>query len=350
MAIKNSKKKRITRIVLIAFGVLLVMAGIAVYQVYHIFMQKNVNDQEEYFYVHTGWTYSDVVNELERLKVLDNNKTFEQAAEYMDYPDRVKAGKFRLEPGMSNRVLINSLGGGLQEPVRISFHNIRLKEDFAGQIARQLEPDSAAILGLITDTARIREYGFTPDNIFSMFIPNTYEFYWNTSAERFVERMHTEYQRFWNDERLRKAEALNMTPQEVSVLASIVKGEAMHESEMPTIAGLYINRLRKGIRLQADPTVIFANQDFTIRRVLYRHLSFDSPYNTYIYAGLPPGPIMLPSIASIDAVLNYEQHAYIYMCAKEDFSGYHRFAVTLAEHNRNARLFQRALNERNIRQ
>src|SRR5690606_7563620 len=157
------------------------------------------------------------------------------------------------------------------------------------------------------------------------------------------------YQRFWNDERKNKAAALDLTPQQVSVLASIVKGEALHTDEMPTIAGLYINRLKKGMLLQADPTLIFANKDFTIRRVLYKHLRTDSPYNTYLYRGLPPGPIMMPSIASIDAVLNYRQHNYLYMCAKEDFSGYHNFAETQAEHLVNARKFQQALNERNIK-
>ncbi|RQP16561.1 MAG: endolytic transglycosylase MltG, partial [Parapedobacter sp.] len=192
-------------------------------------------------------------------------------------------------------------------------------------------------------------YGFDTENFFGMFIPNTYEFYWNTSTDAFAKRMHEEYKKFWNDERKEKAAALKLTPQQVSVLASIVKGEALHTDEMPTIAGLYLNRLNKGMLLQADPTVIFANNDFTIRRVLYRHLRMDSPYNTYLYRGLPPGPIMMPSIASIDAVLNYRQHDYLYMCAKEDFSGYHNFAVTQAEHNVNARKFQQALNERNIK-
>ncbi|HWL00047.1 MAG TPA: endolytic transglycosylase MltG, partial [Parapedobacter sp.] len=192
-------------------------------------------------------------------------------------------------------------------------------------------------------------YGFDSANFLSMFVPNTYELYWNTTTEQFADRMHNEYEKFWNDERRQKAETINLNPQEVAVLASIVKGEALHTDEMPAIAGLYLNRLRKGMLLQADPTVIFANNDFTIRRVLYRHLRTDSPYNTYLYRGLPPGPIMMPSIAAIDAVLNYQQHDYIYMCAKDDFSGYHNFAVTQAEHNINARKFQQALNERNIK-
>lgn len=339
---------RWARIALIVAAILVVLASIAGYQVYRIFLKKNVTDQQEYLYIRTGWTFQDVLDELSNQDILKNVQTFKIAAEQMEYPGRVKAGKYKLESGMNNRTLINKLGGGFQEPVRIRFHNLRLKEELAAHIGHQIEADSAAIMALFADSTQIASLGFTPDNFFSMFLPDTYEFYWNTSASQFLDRMHREYQRYWNDDWLQKAQALDMTPQEVSILASIVQGEAMHDSEMPTIAGLYINRLRRGIKLQADPTVIYANQDFSIRRVLYKHLTYDSPYNTYLYAGLPPGPILLPSKAAIDAVLNHEEHNYIYMCAKEDFSGYHSFAVTLAEHNANARRFQRALNERNI--
>jgi UPF0755 protein len=202
---------------------------------------------------------------------------------------------------------------------------------------------------LMNNDSLARQYGFNTENFYSMFIPNTYEIWWNTSAEKFFERMHTEYSKFWTEERLNKAKAINLSPNEVSILASIVKGEAMHNDEMPKIAGLYLNRLERGILLQADPTVIFAAQDFTIRRVLNKHLAIPSPYNTYLNKGLPPGPITLPSIASIDAVLNFQKHEYIYMCAKDDFSGYHNFAKTMTEHLINARKFQHALNERNIK-
>src|SRR5690606_28743456 len=194
-----------------------------------------------------------------------------------------------------------------------------------------------------------KEYGFNHENFFTMFIPNTYEFFWNTSIKDFVQRMNKEYNVFWNKERIAKAKALNLSPIEVSNLAAIVKGEALHVDEMPKIAGLYLNRLQRGMLLQADPTVIFANNDFSIRRVLNKHLRKESPYNTYLYKGLPPGPIMMPSIASIDAVLNSQKHSYIYMCAKDDFSGYHNFAHTMAEHLVNARKFQKALDERNIK-
>lgn len=335
-------------LIVISLGVLI--GGYFSYTYYKGFFKGNVTSNEEYLYIHTGWTFEDVARTIADLEVVSDTSTFRWAAEKMNYPARVKAGKYRLEAGMNNRTLINKLGGGFQEPVRLRFDNIRLKEDFAGLLSRQLEPDSVAFINMLNEQTLIDSLGFTAQNFFGMFIPNTYEFYWNTSVERFTERMHNEYKRFWTDERREKASSLNMSPQEVSTLAAIVKGEALHVDEMPAIAGLYINRLRKGMLLQADPTVIFANNDFTIRRVLFRHLRKDSPYNTYIYAGLPPGPIMMPSISSIDAVLNYQKHSYLYMCAKDDFSGYHNFAVTLAEHNVNARKFQQALNERNIKQ
>lgn len=345
----RKKKKIWIRGLLAVMLVLGIVGGYVAYIYYNGFFKRNVTDNETYLYIHTGWTFDDVLHSLSEQDILENEKTFRWAAIKMDYPTRVKAGKYRLEPGMNNRTLINRLGGGLQEPVQIRFENVRLKNEFSGLIAAQIEADSISISDLLLDENLAAEHGFTTENFFTLFIPNTYEFYWNTSAEQFFDRMLREYKRFWTDERKSKAEALGMTLQEVSILASIVKGEAMHTSEMPRIAGLYINRLERGIPLQADPTVIFANQDFSIRRVLHRHLRIESPYNTYRHKGLPPGPIMMPSIASIDAVLNYESHDYIYMCAKEDFSGYHSFAKTLTEHNRNARRFQQALNERNIR-
>jgi UPF0755 protein len=182
-----------------------------------------------------------------------------------------------------------------------------------------------------------------------MFMPNTYQLYWNTSAQQFFERMHKEYEKFWTDARKQQAAAINLTPIQVSILASVVDAEALHDDEMPTIAGLYLNRLKRGIKMEADPTVIYATGDFTIKRVLNKYLNIPSPYNTYRVTGLPPGPIMMPSVNAVKAVLNYKQHNYIYMCAKEDFSGYHNFADNVADHMANARRFQQALNERGIK-
>jgi len=344
----KTRKKSNYRILLIVAAVILVVGGVVAYRYYKGFFAPNVSAEEEYLYVYSHWDFEDLMSSIGELHIVEDTASFRWAAEKMEYPARVKPGKYKLEPGMNNRTLINKLGGGLQEPVQLRFDNVRLKENLAGVLAGQLEPDSIAFVSMLNNDSLAAKYGFDMVNFFSMFIPNTYEFYWNTPVDRFAERMHQEYQKFWNEERRQKAEKLNLTPQEVSVLASIVKGEALHVDEMPTIAGLYLNRLRKGMLLQADPTVIFANKDFTIRRVLYRHLRTDSPYNTYLYRGLPPGPIMMPSIASIEAVLNAQQHDYLYMVAKHDFSGYHNFAVTQAEHNRNARKFQQALNERKI--
>ncbi len=345
----EKKKGNIVKISVAVLIVAVAVGGFIAFKFYQRFFAPNVTDRETYLYVHSGWDFEDLIASMGQLGIVQDTASFRWAAEKMDYPGRVKAGRYKLEPGTNNRTLINKLGGGFQDPVQLRFANVRLKENFAALLASQLEPDSLAFINLLNSDSVAAKYGFTPQDFFSMFIPNTYEVYWNTSAESFIDRMATEYNKFWDNGRREKAASLNLTPSEVSTLAAIVKGEALHVAEMPTIAGLYINRLHRGMLLQADPTVIFAANDFTIRRVLYRHLALDSPYNTYKYTGLPPGPIMMPSIASIDAVLNYQKHDYLYMCAKEDFSGYHNFAVTQAEHNVNARRFQQALNERNIK-
>jgi len=348
--IPEIKKKSFTkRLVAAVFVALILIGTVVAYTYYKRYFAPNVTDIEEYVYVRTGSSFEQLMEELGEKNILGDTASFRKAAQNMGYPSRLKPGRYRLQQGMNNRTLINMLGGGFQEPVKLRFQNIRLKDQFAGFIATQIEPDSATLVALINSDTLAAKYGFNTDNFFAMFIPNTYELYWNISANDFFARMHTEYDKFWTDERKEKASAIHLSPIEVSVLASIVKGEALHVDEMPKIAGLYLNRLSKGILLQADPTVIFAANDFTIRRVLNRHLRTDSPYNTYIHKGLPPGPIMMPSIAAIDAVLNYQKHDYIYMCAKEDFSGYHNFSTNVAEHLVNARKFQQALNERNIK-
>ena len=343
---KNEKKKRKLWLPIL-LGLLLVAVVLA-WTAYQAFMQPSVVSDEEYFYVGSTDDYNDVMRNIEEQGIVKNFTFFKYAAQFMDLEDNIKPGRYKLDHTMNNRRLIGNLRGGYQEAVTFRFQNVRLKETFAGLLGQNFEADSLAFSTVLNDETIADKYGFTEDNFFSMFIPNTYEIYWNTSPEAIIERFHTEYNKFWNDERRAKAEALDMTTQEVGILASIVKGEAMHADEMPAIAGLYINRLLRDMLLQADPTVIFANNDFTIRRVLNRHLTIDNPYNTYRYKGLPPGPIMMPSIASIDAVLDHEDHNYLYMCAKDDFSGYHLFATTMAEHLVNARKFQRALNERNI--
>ncbi len=330
-------------------GFILLLVGIKAYDYLSDYLAGNVNDKEKYLYVATGSDFEAVMQNIRESEILDDTASFREAALQMEYPNKVKPGKYRLEPGMSNRRLINMLKAGNQEPVQLYFQNIRLKRNFAGMLSRKLEADSLSIIQLLDSTEFVNAYGFTKENVYTVFIPNSYELYWNTDAKKFFLKMFDEYQKFWNDERKAQAEKIKLTPIQVSILASIVDGEALVDREMPIIAGLYLNRFYKGMRLESDPTVIFANNDFTIRRVLNKHLRKESPYNTYRNAGLPPGPINMPSIAAIDAVLNFEKHNYIYMCAKEDFSGYHNFAVSLSEHQANARKFQQALNDRNIK-
>ncbi|MFW5793180.1 MAG: endolytic transglycosylase MltG, partial [Bacteroidota bacterium] len=218
----------------------------------------------------------------------------------------------------------------------------------AGFIAKRIEADSLSIINILNNDEVMKKYDLNSENASLMFIPNTYEVYWNTSAEELLNRMHSEYKKFWNEERLQKASNMNMTPQQVGVLASIVQQETNYLDEMDRIAGVYINRINMGMPLQADPTIVFAHGDFTINRVLKTHLEINSPYNTYINKGLPPGPISLPSPQAIDRVLNYEKHDYLYFCAKEDFSGYHAFAKTLQQHLINARRYQQELNYQKI--
>jgi UPF0755 protein len=292
----------------ITIGILIVLLlGGTAFNYYMTYFSPNVTAKQEYLYISTGSDFDAVYTTIKEGEMVKDTSSFLSAAVNMDYPQKVKAGKYRMTEGMNNRSLINMLKAGNQEPVKIAFHNVRLKTTLAGMISKKLESDSASISKLLDSADFVKKYGFNTENVYTMFIPNSYELYWNTSAEKFFERMHSEYQKFWNADRKAKAEQIGFTPIEVSILAAIVDGEALHDQEMPVIAGLYMNRIKRGMRLEADPTVIFAAQDFTIRRVLNKHLRIDSPYNTYLKAGLPPGPISMPSIKAIDAVLKIFQ-------------------------------------------
>jgi UPF0755 protein len=250
---------------------------------------------------------------------------------------------------MSNLALLNKLMRALQDPVRLTLSgNIRSNERLAVLLSRYVEADSVKILLSLNDSLTTADYGFTPTTIMGMFIPNTYEVYWNTAPDALLKRMKREYDNFWTEERKAKAEILGLSLQEVTVLASIVYEESLKNDEMPRIAGVYMNRLKKKMTLDADTTLKFAAGDFTLRRVLDRHKLIDSPYNTYKYAGLPPGPICVPPPAAIDAVLNYDRHDYFYFCARPDLSGYHNFAKTLSQHNQNAHNYQQMLNKNRI--
>ncbi|MFC4210846.1 endolytic transglycosylase MltG [Pedobacter lithocola] len=333
---------------LIIAAVVILIGGYFAGNLYKVYFAPNVTDNQKYLYIKTNSDYNALVENLKTKDIVKSVSSFATAAEKMKLTGNVKPGRYRLRKGMTNRTLINLIKAGNQEPVKLKFQNIRKKENFAAYLASNLEADSLSFINVLDSTPLISKYGFNQDNVYAMFIPNTYEMYWNVSPIEFFERMHKEYDKFWTAERKQKAASLNLTPAQVYTLASIVDAEALYDKEMPIIAGLYLNRLNKGVLLQADPTVIFANNDFTVKRVTNKLLQVQSLYNTYKYAGLPPGPIMMPSINAIDAVLNRDQNDYIYMCAKEDFSGYHNFAVTKAQHEINAKKYREALNKRNI--
>jgi UPF0755 protein len=350
MSKKTTAKGGTLRKFIIALVIILVIAlGITGLNYYSKYFSPNVTDNKEYLYIRTGATFKDVYDTIQKDGMVKDTGSFYWAAQNMNYADRVKAGRYRLREGMSNRRLINMLASGAQDPVSFSFHDLRTKELFAGYVSKKLEPDSLQMLHMLDSDAFVKQYGFDTDNVYTMFLPNTYQLYWNTTPEHFFKRMHASYEKFWNGDRRAQALADNMTPIQVTILASIVDAEALHDDEMPTIAGLYINRLNKGMKLESDPTIIFALHDFTIHRVLSKDLQVNSPYNTYMHTGLPPGPVMMPSTAAIDAVLNYRKSDYLYMCAKEDFSGYHNFATNMADHLANAHKYQEALNQRNIK-
>ncbi len=302
-----------------------------------------------YFYIYTGTSFAAVKDSLVKKGYLTDPESFEWLAHLKKYDQKVRPGRYRLVNNMSNNMLVNLLRSGKQEPLKLIIQNIRSREDLAGKLGRQLEVDSAKLSSLFNDPAYLARFNLSPPTLLVLFIPDTYEFYWNTSGEELFNRMEQEYKKFWTPERMRLADSLQLKVSEVVTLASIVEKETNMNPEKPIIAGVYLNRLKKQIPLQADPTVIFAWNDYRIRRVRKIHTEIKSPYNTYYRSGLPPGPICLPSVASIDAVLHAVNHSYYYFCAKEDLSGYHNFAADLEAHNRNARKYQKALNKLNIK-
>jgi len=347
---KSGKLVRLT--IILVISILFVFALAFGYWAFRTIMSSNVtthDGKEAVIFIHTGSTFDDVKSTLAEGHYLANEGSFNWVAKQKEYPQNVRPGRYVLKNGMSNNQLVNMLRGGLQSPVNVTFNNMRDVDQLAGRIAKQIEADSASISQLFHDQEYIKEHGFNNYTIPALFLPDTYQFYWNTDAEGFATRMLQEYSKFWTDERKEQAKNLGLTPIQVSTLASIVNKETNMTDEMPRVAGVYLNRLKNNWLLQADPTLIFALNDYSIKRVLNVHKEVESPYNTYKYVGLPPGPICIPSVAAVKSVLNAEQHHYFYFCAKEDFSGYHNFAKTLAEHNRNAAKYQQALNQRGIR-
>lgn len=324
------------------FSVLLISFG---YYAYQIVYTPNVlvGKQPRPLVIPRGATFKDVQAALHKGDYTQDLISFSFLSKLMDYDENVKPGRYVLMPNLSNVEAIRLLRAGIQEPVNVTFNNVRLIEDLSEKITRNLNMKPAEFEAALVKFAMNNPYGFNKDNVLTMFIPNTYEVYFNTSPDDLIERMHEEYRKFWTDERKKKAEQIGLSPIEVSILASIVQAESIKHDEAPIIAGLYINRLKKDIPLQADPTLVFAVGDFTLKRVLNEHKEVDSPYNTYKYRGLPPGPVNMPEIFALNAVLNYTQSNYLYMCAKEDFSGRHNFTHSYREHLNNAARYQRAL-------
>lgn len=343
---KKSPKKNRKAILWAGFVLLLTVIAGAI-AIRKTLLQPFSLKETVYIRIDKETNYENVVEQLKQAN-LPSEKIFRFLSKRMNYSDAVKSGRYAVKNGMNMLDVIRMLRSGKQAPINLTFNNLRTKENLAGRISQQLMMDSIELLNALNDETRIKKLGFDSSNVVAVFIPNTYEVYWDISVNAFLERMKKEYDRFWNPDRKRKADRLGLSPAQVSTLASIVEEEASYADEYPTVAGLYLNRLRKGMKLQADPTVKFAVGDFGLRRILFHHLDIDSPYNTYKYTGLPPGPIRVPSISAIDATLSPETHNYLFMCAKDNLSGRHNFAATHAEHVRNAAAYQRILNNRRI--
>lgn len=343
---QQQKALWIKRALVIVFAL---VAGVLVYVSYRVFgPNTRTFSDSKFFYIHTGSRYSDVLDGLEEQDIIRSRNSFDWVARELGYPKRVKAGKYKITPGMSNFEIVRLLRSGKQVPVTLVITKLRTKNDLIRKICANLEADSTAMLALLNDQVYLRQFGLDTNTAMCAIMPDSYEFYWNTSAEDAFKKIEKERDEFWTEAHRTAARRLGLSINDVTVLASIVEEESNKNDEKPLIASVYLNRYKKGMRLQADPTVKFALQDFALKRIREKHTQHDSPYNTYRYAGLPPGPICTPSVKTLQAVLNTPETDYIYFCAKSDFSGYHAFAATYSEHMKNARLYQRALNARGI--
>lgn len=334
-----SIKKIITLSAVAVISVLIIYGFILISRIFSA--NTKFEEKEVYVYVPTGANYTDVKKIL--APYIKNYDNFEMVANKRSYPENVKSGRFLLKKDMNNIDLVRAMRSNV--PVKLAFNNQERLENFAGRVGSEIEADSLSLMKAIKDSTFLKENGFNEENVFAMFIPNTYEIYWNTSAEKFRDKMIKEYHNFWTAERIAKAEKQGLTPVQATILASIVHKESVKKDERPRIAGVYLNRLRLAMPLQADPTVIYALKlkandfDQVIKRVFYNDLIMKSPYNTYVNVGLPPGPIAMPDITALEAVLNPEKHDYIYFCASVDRFGYHEFASTYEQHQVNAKKY-----------
>ena len=332
---------------------LLLIGSYVTYSVYSSIYHHNIRQGlDDYtITIPSESSFEDVVTILTKQNLLKDVSSFADVAGWMRYKkDDVPSGVYDIQPEWNNRQLIGHLRSGNQAPTKVTFNNVRTIQELSGKLTAYLEPDSVSFLNTLMSDEKLSKLGLNSHNVMSLFIPNTYNFFWDVSSHDIINRMKRENDIFWSQQnRLQKAEALGLTKEEVYSLASIVEKESLRKDEKPIIAGLYLNRVNRGMLLQADPTVVFALGDFTIRRVLKKHLIYDSPFNTYINAGIPPGPIYMPSISSIDAVLNPKQHNYLYMCAKPGYNSEHAFAATSAGHAKNARAYHRWLDAEKIK-
>jgi len=326
------------------------IALIVLFLIYRNLLGINIIEGKpnQVIYIPTGSSYEQVMDTIGSKLVIKNRKFFDWLAKKKNYPSLIKPGRYVIDKNMSYNGLINQLRSGRQSTIRITFSNLRTINQIAGKICKQIEADSVQIIDFLSDVSNFEADGFKRENVISIFVPNTYDFYWNTNARGLYLRMLKEYRSFWTSQRLSKAKEIGLDQKEVTTLASIIDAEASKPEEKPRIAGVYLNRLKRGIPLQADPTIQFALNDISVTRVLKKYLLVDSPYNTYKFTGLPPGPIGCPTIDGIDAVLNAEKHDYLFFAARADFSGFHNFSRTLSEHNHYALLYQKELNRRKI--
>lgn len=317
---------------------------------YKYLFQSNVraSEADHVIFIPKEASFDQVMDSLRSKAILLNEASFIQVAKVKKYPELIKSGRYTIGQGWNNQEIVNHLRAGNQDAVKLVINNVRTKAQLAGLLGSTFQADSLQFLTTLNDSATTQAHGFSPDEVTAMFLANTYNVYWDTTPEALLARMKKEYDKFWTQGRVDQAKAQGLSPFQAITLAAIVEEETKMRSEMPIVAGLYLNRLNKGWNLEADPTLKYAAGDFSITRVLNKHKEIDSPYNTYMYAGLPPGPIRIPESYAIEAVLQPKDHDYMFMCASADFDGSHAFAKTLAEHNRNARKYQAALNERRI--
>lgn len=352
----NTKKMKKSVSKLYLYGAIACIVIVAIVGYLYCFSSFSKSSNTQYVYIDTDDNIDSVYKKVEPIANSFPYQAFKTLTHHFGYAEHIHTGRYAIHPGEGALKVWRHMKNGLQEPINLTLPSVRTLDKLSVELSKKLMIDSTSILQALTDEATCEKYGYDTTTIACMFIPNTYDIYWNSSVEKLLDRMKKESEKFWNEDRTQKAKALQLTPVEVITIASIVDEETANNGEKPMIAGMYYNRLMlrnaeypEGMPLQADPTIKYAWQRFDLKRIYNNLLSIKSPYNTYKNPGLPPGPIRIPSVAGIDAVLNHVHHDYLYMCAKEDFSGTHNFARTYDEHLQNAAKYSKALNERGIK-